>query len=379
MIAGLAAQLLLAATPIQAATLDQLSQQEQAQQQKISGLENTIADKLTYINEKKAEVETLQVEVAQTEADKRQTTDEIEVQKELIAARKVQLEERLIALQVSPSTTSRIMMLFNSENFSDFLGRFSALSQIQSADRERIEAAMEEEDKLEELEQKLSEQVAIIKEKTTLAEEETVNLDRELQNLQTLLADNQADLNQILTKKENEKVRLEEVAQAEKAAQKAAAEEAEKVAAESTRVESAKVEEKVVAGEQEVAEAKDNSSQEAVPSTPVAEKQEQPATQTPAPTSGRSISVSATAYSRHEAGLSNFTATGIDLSQNSMVIAVDPSVIPLGSLVDVPGYGIAIAGDTGGAIIGNKIDLHMEDVGRMNAFGRQQITVTILN
>ncbi len=62
-----------------------------------------------------------------------------------------------------------------------------------------------------------------------------------------------------------------------------------------------------------------------------------------------------------------------------MVIAVDPSVIPLGSLVDVPGYGIAIAGDTGGAIIGHKIDLHMEDVGRMNAFGRQQITVTILN
>ncbi|UJF16410.1 hypothetical protein LZ578_04670 [Jeotgalibaca sp. MA1X17-3] len=53
MIAGLAAQLLLAATPIQAATLDQLSEQEQKQQQIISNLEVTIADKLSYINEKK--------------------------------------------------------------------------------------------------------------------------------------------------------------------------------------------------------------------------------------------------------------------------------------------------------------------------------------
>lgn len=37
-------------------------------------------------------------------------------------------------------------------------------------------------------------------------------------------------------------------------------------------------------------------------------------------------------------------------------------VIPLGSIVSVPGYGIAIARGTGGAIVGNKIDLHMEDL-----------------
>ena len=100
-------------------------------------------------------------------------------------------------------------------------------------------------------------------------------------------------------------------------------------------------------------------------------------TETPA-VQGKSLVVSATAYSRHEAGLSNFTATGIDLSITPMVIAVDPSVIPLGSLVSVPGYGIAIAGDTGGAIIGNKIDLHMEDLNAALAFGRQTLTITIL-
>ena len=41
------------------------------------------------------------------------------------------------------------------------------------------------------------------------------------------------------------------------------------------------------------------------------------------------------------------------------LIAVDPSVIPLGSKVWVEGYGVAIAGDTGGAIKGNKIDVLM--------------------
>ena len=40
-------------------------------------------------------------------------------------------------------------------------------------------------------------------------------------------------------------------------------------------------------------------------------------------------------------------------------IAVDPSIIPLGSKVYIPGYGMAIAADTGGAIKGNKIDLFL--------------------
>ncbi|GAA3326735.1 hypothetical protein GCM10020331_063860 [Ectobacillus funiculus] len=53
------------------------------------------------------------------------------------------------------------------------------------------------------------------------------------------------------------------------------------------------------------------------------------------------------------------TATGIDLRKdpNMKLIAVDPKVIPLGSKVWVEGYGEAIAGDTGGAIKGNRIDV----------------------
>lgn len=44
------------------------------------------------------------------------------------------------------------------------------------------------------------------------------------------------------------------------------------------------------------------------------------------------------------------------------MIAVDPKVIPLGSKVWVEGYGEAIAGDTGGAIKGNRIDILLDRI-----------------
>lgn len=59
-------------------------------------------------------------------------------------------------------------------------------------------------------------------------------------------------------------------------------------------------------------------------------------------------------------------------------IAVDPSVIPLGSKVYVEGYGIAIASDTGGAIKGNKIDIYLNSLSECISFGRQTVTVHIL-
>jgi len=43
------------------------------------------------------------------------------------------------------------------------------------------------------------------------------------------------------------------------------------------------------------------------------------------------------------------------------IVAVDPRVINLHSRVYVPGYGIGIAGDTGGAIRGRRIDLGYDD------------------
>ena len=105
-----------------------------------------------------------------------------------------------------------------------------------------------------------------------------------------------------------------------------------------------------------------------------------PAQSAPA-SSSREFYVSATAYTAFCTGCSGITATGINLKANPglKVIAVDPSVIPLGSKVWVEGYGHAIAGDTGGAIKGNKIDLFMADKSAALAFGRKQVKIKILD
>ncbi|NHI99642.1 hypothetical protein ET007_05820 [Lactococcus garvieae] len=99
---------------------------------------------------------------------------------------------------------------------------------------------------------------------------------------------------------------------------------------------------------------------------------------TPSSDGGTSLTVSATAYSSDN-GLGFITATGINLHQNPMCIAVDPSVIPLGKMVEVPGYGIAIAGDTGGAIKGNIIDVHLPTTAQAQAWGRKTIQINILS
>ena len=90
----------------------------------------------------------------------------------------------------------------------------------------------------------------------------------------------------------------------------------------------------------------------------------------------RSLTMNATAYSAQQAVLSNYTATGIPAVRG--VVAVDPRVIPLGTRLYIPGYGHALAADTGRDIIGNRIDLCFDTVREAIVFGRQNIKVYIL-
>jgi 3D (Asp-Asp-Asp) domain-containing protein/LysM repeat protein len=98
-------------------------------------------------------------------------------------------------------------------------------------------------------------------------------------------------------------------------------------------------------------------------------------------TSSKEITMKATAYTASCEGCSGTTATGINLKENpnEKVIAVDPSVIPLGSKVYVEGYGEAVAGDTGGAIKGNRIDIFIPSEHDAINFGVKQVKVTIIN
>ncbi|ECB9829923.1 DUF348 domain-containing protein [Listeria monocytogenes] len=96
-----------------------------------------------------------------------------------------------------------------------------------------------------------------------------------------------------------------------------------------------------------------------------------------APSSGgKTYRMESTAYSG-----GGITAYGINLSANPglKVIAVDPRVIPLGSKVWVEGYGEAIAGDTGGVIKGNIVDVYFPNESQCYSWGRRMVTVKVLN
>ncbi|MDD1505075.1 ubiquitin-like domain-containing protein [Lysinibacillus sp. CNPSo 3705] len=99
------------------------------------------------------------------------------------------------------------------------------------------------------------------------------------------------------------------------------------------------------------------------------------------PASGHEFYVTATAYTAYCKGCSGTSATGIDLRSNPelKVIAVDPSVIKLGSKVWVEGYGIAVAADTGGAIKGNKIDIFVQSETQAINWGVKNVRIKILN
>ena len=99
------------------------------------------------------------------------------------------------------------------------------------------------------------------------------------------------------------------------------------------------------------------------------------------PKTQKTITVKATAYTAYCNGCSGVTKKGVNLRKNpqAKVIAVDPSVIPLGSKVKVEGYGYAVASDTGGAIKGNRIDVFIPDLQKAEKFGvRNQVKVEVI-
>ena len=92
--------------------------------------------------------------------------------------------------------------------------------------------------------------------------------------------------------------------------------------------------------------------------------------------SGRVIYMNATAYSALDPGNGKHTSTGTLVRRG--VIAVDPSVIPLGTHVFIPGYGEAVAEDVGWGIKGNRIDVAFDTHEEALAFGRRDLEVYIL-
>ncbi|MGN4578688.1 cell wall-binding protein EntB [Bacillus cereus group sp. MYBK38-2] len=185
--------------------------------------------------------------------------------------------------------------------------------------------------------------------------------------------------------KPKEEVKVQEVA---KAKEEAKAQEIAKAKEEAKAQEIAKAKEEAKA--QEIAKAKEEAkAQEIAKAKEEAKAREalkaKEESKNNAQSAKRELTVVATAYTADPSENGTYggrvlTAMGHDLTvnPNMRIIAVDPKVIPLGSKVWVEGYGEAIAGDTGSAIKGNRIDVLMGSKSKAMNWGRQTVKVKIL-
>ena len=359
----------------EAATLEEIKIQQQSKQSEMILLDNQINDKLSEVNAKNAELELVEQEMVTLENTVEETGKEIAAQEEIVEERLEQAKDRLKTIQTTEVNQNTVLSLIESESVTDFLNRAYVLMTLQSAGNDQVDMAQEEAEELEALKEEQAAEIAELKEQSQLAQAQKEELNKEVASLQQTMDENKALLDQLDKERATEETRL---AEEERLAKEKA--EAEKAAAEAEKVNN----EKVVATQTV-------STEKTAPSTTkVAVKEENPVSnkkteekpepaKTETSSSSKTIVVSATGYSTQQAGLSTHTATGIDLRVNSRVIAVDPSVIPLGSKVEIPGYGVFIAGDTGGAIKGNKIDIHFSTVQQALSWGRRTITIKILD
>ena len=114
----------------------------------------------------------------------------------------------------------------------------------------------------------------------------------------------------------------------------------------------------------------DSRARDVVERAQVVQAQAAPAPASPAANGDRTITVTSTGYS-----LPGTTATGLPVGFG--VVAVDPSVIPLGTRLTIPGYGEGVAADTGGAVQGYTIDLWFPTLADARAWGRRTVTITL--
>lgn len=362
-----------------AATLNEIESQQNTKEKEMAEIDSQINKALTKVNEKNSELAELTTQIEVLKETVKATSVTVSEQKEVVEERLDQAKERILSMQTTEVNQNVIVSLFESESVSDLFNRAYVLVTLQSAGNEQLELAEDEKKELAELQTELENDLALLESQTEEAKEQKTELDTQIASLQKTMDENQEALNELDKQRETEETRLaEEEAKAAKAEEEKRAAEKEKATQTTTtliKTEKEAQTTQVTAASTEKVETEKQSE----PVEPTKTEAVKPAESTKKASKGKSIVVSATGYSTKQANLSTHTATGINLVNNPMVIAVDPRVIPLGSIVEIPGYGTFIAGDTGGAIKGNKIDIHFTTVQQANNFGRKTITINILN
>lgn len=335
---------------------------QEISQESIQQLEQEISQKLNFANEKYRQVERLKQDLNELKSNQKELEFQINEQQEKLAEKETVVKERMIALQSSGVIYQRFVQLLQATSISDFFHRFIVIQELFKSDILTIQNYHKEVQTLEISQKELRDtEDTLLKKQEELQTESTLYVDS-IQVLKQNLANNKEALFAI----HEQESKVQALSEKSEPTTHHAPDESKKVVQEEkkerfTEIKQSEVERYLQKKESEKVLTKSKAETATITST------------------GKEFAAEATAYSYKQPGLSNYTAMGIDLRSNPNVIAVDPSQIPLGTLVEVPGYGIAIAGDTGGDIKGNRIDLHYPEVQQAMDFGRRKITIKVMN
>lgn len=365
---------------------------------KYSQLDNEVISLNSQVSKLNNEIEDLNAKLEDNKAKMKDTEENLKETESKVSTLKTEIDEkqsvlgkRMRAMYKSKDSMNPVVFLLKSEDLSDLITRIDALARVTALDKNLIQSLDEQKDSLNSDIKKLERDKAELKELKASTEESLKTLDskkiEEQKKIDELNKQKEAVLEVI---KENEMSLISHsvsvinssssISEIESAVStlnqlipqlnidsvKEAANNS--VQAAKNKIESLKAEEA-----KKAEEAAKNNAANSSNTTSSNNSSSQPSSDGKYK---KTLSMEATAYSG-----GTLTAMGLKPVRDPggiSTIAVDPSVIPLGSKVYIPGYGYAIASDTGGVIKGNIIDLYMNSHDECISWGRRQVTLHIV-
>ncbi|HII4432165.1 TPA: 3D domain-containing protein [Clostridium perfringens] len=365
---------------------------------KYSQLDNEVISLNSQVSKLNNEIEDLNAKLEDNKAKMKDTEENLKETESKVSTLKTEIDEkqsvlgkRMRAMYKSKDSMNLVVFLLKSEDLSDLITRIDALARVTALDKNLIQSLDEQKDSLNSDIKKLERDKAELKELKASTEESLKTLDskkiEEQKKIDELNKQKEAVLEVI---KENEMSLISHsvsvinssssINELESAVStlnqlipqlnidsvKEAANNS--VQAAKNKIESLKAEEA-----KKAEEAAKNNAANSSNTTSSNNSSSQPSSDGKYK---KTLSMEATAYSG-----GTLTAMGLKPVRDPggiSTIAVDPSVIPLGSKVYIPGYGYAIASDTGGVIKGNIIDLYMNSHDECISWGRRQVTLHIV-
>ena len=301
---------------------------------------NELSGKMDEINQVYQKLSDLEGKKKETEQRITQTQTKLQQAQQEKKNRVRDAKERLCELQKRQGTNTSLSILEKSTSLTQWLRSMIALQRLQSVYNDSLAAVKQSIVDISQAKEQLQGYQSNLASQERQVNDQKAVLDSQMSDLKKKIADGQSEMKQLADREQQAKAM-------EEAQKKAAEEEAQKQQVQQTSTKTV--------DNSEAATSADNVS------------------------GSKTLTMSATAYSTEANGMGTYSATGINLKQHPSCVAVDPSVIPLGSIIWVSGYGVSVAGDTGTAIKGNVIDLHFSTVAQSMAWGRRTVTVKILN